>query len=156
MTIHLRKGQKINLSKEKKGLSKTLVALGWDEVSKNLNFDYITKLGTKSETKDILRKTDYHELSDNKKILNLKTLASNNPNNKQDIKSNAQSIKRESDKKNNISNNSIEKNESDDENFNKNYISSQKKKFNKYILIQKFFFHFLNYINCLRLLKLFL
>ncbi len=38
MTIHLRKGQKINLSKEKKGLSKTLVALGWDEVSKNLNF----------------------------------------------------------------------------------------------------------------------
>ena len=104
-----------------------------DQVSKNLNFDYITKLGTKSETKDILRKTDYHELSDNKKILNLKTLASNNQNNRQDIKSNVQSIKRESDKKNNISNNSIEKNESDDENFNKNYrknrtVFRQKKK----------------------------
>ena len=38
MTIYLKKGQKINLSKEKKGLSKIFVALGWDEVSKNLNF----------------------------------------------------------------------------------------------------------------------
>ena len=38
MTIYLKKGQKINLSKEKKGLSRALVALGWDEVGKNLNF----------------------------------------------------------------------------------------------------------------------
>ena len=38
MTIYLKKGQKINLSKEKKGLSKILVALGWDEVSKNKGF----------------------------------------------------------------------------------------------------------------------
>ncbi|MBQ3643529.1 MAG: TerD family protein [Candidatus Riflebacteria bacterium] len=38
MTIYLKKGQKINLSKEKKGLSKIFVALGWDEVGKNLSF----------------------------------------------------------------------------------------------------------------------
>lgn len=30
MTISLKKGQKINLSKEKKGLSKIMVGLGWD------------------------------------------------------------------------------------------------------------------------------
>ena len=38
MTIFLKKSEKINLSKEKKGLSKIIVALGWDEVEKNVGF----------------------------------------------------------------------------------------------------------------------
>ena len=31
MSISLQKGQKVNLSKEKKGLSRVVVGLGWDE-----------------------------------------------------------------------------------------------------------------------------
>ena len=31
MTIKLRKGEKINLSKENRGLAKVVVGLGWDE-----------------------------------------------------------------------------------------------------------------------------
>ncbi|MBQ2594347.1 MAG: TerD family protein, partial [Candidatus Riflebacteria bacterium] len=31
MTIKLRKGEKINLSKESRGLAKVIVGLGWDE-----------------------------------------------------------------------------------------------------------------------------
>ena len=32
MSVNLRKGQKINLSKENRGLSRVMVGLGWDEV----------------------------------------------------------------------------------------------------------------------------
>ena len=32
MSINLQKGQKINLSKERSGLSKVMVGLGWSEV----------------------------------------------------------------------------------------------------------------------------
>ncbi len=35
MTIKLKKGERINLSKENRGLSKVLVGLGWDENSSN-------------------------------------------------------------------------------------------------------------------------
>lgn len=35
MSINLRKGQKINLSKESHGLSKVMVGLGWDEVQQS-------------------------------------------------------------------------------------------------------------------------
>ena len=31
MTIKLKKGEKINLSKENRGLAKVIVGLGWDE-----------------------------------------------------------------------------------------------------------------------------
>lgn len=32
MSVNLKKGQKVNLSKERHGLSKVMVGLGWDEV----------------------------------------------------------------------------------------------------------------------------
>lgn len=38
MAIQLQKGQKINLSKERYGLSKVMVGLGWDEVQRNTGF----------------------------------------------------------------------------------------------------------------------
>ena len=38
MAIQLQKGQKINLSKERYGLSKVMVGLGWDEVQQNTGF----------------------------------------------------------------------------------------------------------------------
>ena len=40
MSISLKKGQKVSLSKENPGLSRVVVGLGWDEVkrSKGLNF----------------------------------------------------------------------------------------------------------------------
>ena len=38
MSINLSKGQKINLSKERAGLSQVMVGLGWDEVQKNTGF----------------------------------------------------------------------------------------------------------------------
>ncbi len=34
MAISLQKGQKVNLSKEKGGLTKVLIGLGWDEVKR--------------------------------------------------------------------------------------------------------------------------
>ena len=37
MAIQLKKGQKINLSKEKKGLSRVIVGLGWDEAKAESN-----------------------------------------------------------------------------------------------------------------------
>ena len=41
MSISLKKGQKVSLSKENQGLSRVVVGLGWDEVkrSKGLNLD---------------------------------------------------------------------------------------------------------------------
>ena len=38
MSISLQKGQKVNLSKEKKGLSRVVVGLGWDEVKRSRGF----------------------------------------------------------------------------------------------------------------------
>ena len=40
MSISLKKGQKVSLSKENPGLSRVVVGLGWDEVKKpkGLNF----------------------------------------------------------------------------------------------------------------------
>ena len=38
MSINLKKGQKINLSKESHGLSKVMVGLGWDEVQQSGGF----------------------------------------------------------------------------------------------------------------------
>lgn len=38
MAISLKKGQKISLSKEKPGLSKVIVGLGWDEVKRSRGF----------------------------------------------------------------------------------------------------------------------
>ena len=38
MSISLQKGQKVNLSKEKKGLSRVVVGLGWDEVKRCRGF----------------------------------------------------------------------------------------------------------------------
>lgn len=38
MSINLSKGQKINLSKERSGLSQVMVGLGWDEVPQNTGF----------------------------------------------------------------------------------------------------------------------
>ena len=38
MSVNLSKGQKINLSKERYGLSKVMVGLGWDEVQQNTGF----------------------------------------------------------------------------------------------------------------------
>ena len=38
MSINLSKGQKINLSKQRSGLSKIMVGLGWDEVQQNSGF----------------------------------------------------------------------------------------------------------------------
>ena len=38
MSINLSKGQKINLSKERAGLSRVMVGLGWQEVQQNTGF----------------------------------------------------------------------------------------------------------------------
>ena len=38
MSISLQKGQKVNLSKEKKGLSRVVVGLGGDEVKRSRGF----------------------------------------------------------------------------------------------------------------------
>lgn len=45
MSISLQKGQKVNLSKEKKGLSRVVVGLGWDEVKRSRGF-FATETGT--------------------------------------------------------------------------------------------------------------
>ncbi|MBR4569804.1 MAG: TerD family protein [Candidatus Riflebacteria bacterium] len=47
MTIKLRKGEKINLSKESRGLAKVIVGLGWDENNNSSNQDegFFTSLG---------------------------------------------------------------------------------------------------------------
>ena len=104
-----------------------------DNISKNLNFDYLIKFATKSETKDFLRKTNYHELSDRKIIQNMKTIGSNNSSSRPNV-INVQSIKRESDKKNNL-NYSLDNNSSEGEKYNKNYrknrtVFRKKKKIN--------------------------
>ncbi len=38
MSVNLLKGQKVNLSKQRNGLSKVMVGLGWDEVQQNSGF----------------------------------------------------------------------------------------------------------------------
>lgn len=38
MSVNLSKGQKVNLSKQRYGLSKVMVGLGWDEVQQNTGF----------------------------------------------------------------------------------------------------------------------
>ncbi|MGL5437992.1 MAG: TerD family protein [Lachnospiraceae bacterium] len=38
MSISLQKGQKVSLTKENKGLSKTIIGLGWDEVQRSKGF----------------------------------------------------------------------------------------------------------------------
>lgn len=38
MSVNLSKGQKVNLSKQRNGLSKVMVGLGWDEVQQNSGF----------------------------------------------------------------------------------------------------------------------
>ena len=38
MSVNLSKGQKVNLSKQRNGLSKVMVGLGWDEVQQNTGF----------------------------------------------------------------------------------------------------------------------
>ena len=38
MAVSLQKGQKINLTKDNTGLSKIMVALGWDEISASKGF----------------------------------------------------------------------------------------------------------------------
>lgn len=38
MSVNLSKGQKVNLSKQRNGLSKVMVGLGWDEVPQNTGF----------------------------------------------------------------------------------------------------------------------
>ena len=46
MTIKLRKGEKINLSKENRGLTKVIVGLGWDENTGNQqNNGFFSTLG---------------------------------------------------------------------------------------------------------------
>lgn len=38
MSVNLSKGQKVNLSKQRNGLSRVMVGLGWDEVQQNTGF----------------------------------------------------------------------------------------------------------------------
>lgn len=44
MSIKLKKGQRISLTKDNKGLSRILVGLGWDEVKKNENRGFFANL----------------------------------------------------------------------------------------------------------------
>ena len=86
------------------------------------NNNYMSKPGTKSETKDIFRKANYYELNNAKKILNMKTIASyNSTNDKQNPTLSAQKSEKELDKHDINSNNSFDNNESDNEKRNKNY-----------------------------------
>lgn len=41
MSISLKKGQKVSLSKENPGLSRVVVGLGWDEVKKSKGFNFL-------------------------------------------------------------------------------------------------------------------
>lgn len=38
MSISLQKGQKVSLTKDRQGLSRVVVGLGWDEVKKKADF----------------------------------------------------------------------------------------------------------------------
>ena len=40
MSISLQKGQKVSLTKDRQGLSRVVVGLGWDEVKKKCGFFY--------------------------------------------------------------------------------------------------------------------
>ena len=44
MAISLKKGEKVNLSKENAGLSKVIVGLGWDEVEQDTSGGFFSKL----------------------------------------------------------------------------------------------------------------
>ena len=41
MSISLKKGQKVSLSKDNPGLSRVVVGLGWDEVKKSKGFNFL-------------------------------------------------------------------------------------------------------------------
>ena len=41
MSISLKKGQKVSLSKENPGLSRVIIGLGWDEVKKSKGFNFL-------------------------------------------------------------------------------------------------------------------
>ena len=105
-----------------------------NEYNNNNRNNNLNKLVIKNGNKDILRKLNYHDLSDSKKILNMKTIASNNSINDHPIPIlSAKSPKEELDKNNNNINDSLDNNESDNEKYSKNYrknrtVFRQKKK----------------------------
>ena len=78
--------------------------------------NFIDNLGTKSDAKNSLRKSNYQELSESKKMINMKISASYNlNNNKINQVLSLKESKKELAENNNKLNNSLENNESDDE-----------------------------------------